>query len=282
MTRSFLTREDKATLDAHTAPAMNKVSVILICQDEESRIRSCLESVSWADEIVVVDSGSTDKTLEIAREYTRNIHIQSDWQGFGPQKRFAEEQASHDWIFSIDADEIVSEELKRGIIDALKKTDERAVYRVNRLTSFCGKMIRHSGWHPDWIVRLYNKKHYHFNDEIVHEQVACKGAKATNLPGYLYHNTLESLDDYIDKRNRYARAWAENRLKKGRSASIFDIVTRPPFAFVKHYFLKLGFLDGFQGFLISVIQAQYTFNKYCILKYLRELPNEPGIERDRP
>lgn len=245
----------------------NKISVTIICKNEESRIRKCLDSVSWVDEIVVVDSGSTDKTLDIVGEYTDKIVINKDWPGFGLQKKLAVNTASNDWILSLDSDEVVSDELRDEIQDLMTKLDDKTVYRLNRLTSFCHKFIRHSGWHPDRIVRLFNKRYYNFNDAPIHEAVDCKSAKRVDLKGKLFHFTFESLEDYMDKRNSYARSWAENQYKKGKKVRVISIVVHSLFAFIRHYFIRLGILDGYHGFLISVIQMQYTFNKYNFLKF---------------
>lgn len=243
----------------------NKISVVIICKDEAKRIRRCLESVCWADEIVIVDSGSADKTLDIAREFTENIFDHHDWQGFGCQRRIAEDKASNDWILAIDSDEVLSLELQQEIKSVIESADENEVFRLNRLTHFCGKFIRHSGWYPDRIVRLYNKKKYRYNDAFVHEAVACKGAKIIDLKGMFFHYTADSLKEYIDKRNRYADAWAKRQQDKGKRAYILQILARPIFAFFRHYIFRLGFLDGYHGFLIAVIQMQYTFNKYNFL-----------------
>jgi len=245
----------------------NKLSVTIICKNEATRIKRCLESVQWADEIVVVDSGSTDKTLDVVAEYTDKIFINSDWPGFGLQKRLAVDKASNNWILALDSDEVISEELKQEILQCLSSADEKTVFRLNRLTYFCGKFIYHSGWHPDKIVRLFNKKYYQYNDKPVHESVECEQAKKVDLKGKLYHYTFESLEVYINKRNQYAKAWAENQYKKGRHTSIFEITTHTLFAFIRHYIIRLGILDGYHGFLISVIQMQYTFNKYNFLKF---------------
>ncbi|MCW9013583.1 MAG: glycosyltransferase family 2 protein [Gammaproteobacteria bacterium] len=252
----------------------NKISVIIICKNEEQRIRRCLDSVSWVDEIVVVDSGSTDKTLEIVKEYTDCIFINEDWQGFGPQKQLAESKASNNWILALDSDEVVSDELREEIISIIEDADEKVVYRVNRLTSFCNKFIKHSGWHPDRIVRLYNKKHYHYNDKFVHESVACKNAKKIDLKGKLLHYTFQSLEEYMDKRNAYAKAWAESQFKKGRKTNVAEMLARTFFAFIRHYIIRLGVLDGYHGFLISVIQMQYTFNKYNFLMFKDNKKND--------
>jgi (heptosyl)LPS beta-1,4-glucosyltransferase len=245
----------------------HKISAVIICKNEEKRIRRCLESIKWADEIVLLDSGSTDKTLSIAKEYTNKIFVNTDWQGFGPQKRLAESHATHDWILAIDSDEVVSDELRCEILEKIKSASENDVFRFNRLTHFCGKYIKHSGWHPDRIVRLYNKKIYHYNDAFVHETVNCKGANKIDLKGTLFHYTLDSLEEYIDKRNRYAKAWAENQYEMGRRTNFIEAILHSLFAFIRHYILRLGFLDGYHGFMVSVIQMQYTFNKYNFLMF---------------
>jgi len=149
----------------------------------------------------------------------------------------------------------------------IKSADEKVVFRLNRLTHFCGKFIKHSGWHPDRIVRLYNKKHYHYNDSNVHESVNCNGAKKINLKGAFFHYTLDTLETYINKRNGYAKAWAENKYKEGRRTNFIEAILHSLFAFIRHYILRLGFLDGYHGFLVSVIQMQYTFNKYNFLLF---------------
>lgn len=245
----------------------SKLSVTIICKNEESRIRKCLESIVWVDEIVVVDSGSTDKTLDIVAEYTDKIFINNDWPGFGLQKRMAVDKATNDWVLALDSDEVVSDILKEEILECMLEADEKTVYRVNRLTNFCDKFIYHSGWHPDRIVRLFNKKFYTYNDKFVHETVECNGAKRIDLKGKLFHYTFESLEEYVDKRNSYAKAWAESQYNNGRSANVFKIIGHSLFAFIRHYIIRLGVLDGYHGFLISVIQMQYTFNKYNFLMF---------------
>jgi len=248
----------------------SKLSVTIICKNEEAIIRRCLESVSWVDEIVVVDSGSTDKTLEIVAEFTDKIYSNTEWPGFGLQKRLAVEKASNEWVLALDSDEVVSDELRDEIIELLPEINEDYVYRVNRLTHFCNKFIYHSGWHPDRIVRLFNKNHYTYNDKYVHETVDSKSAKKIDLQGKLYHYTFESLEEYMNKRNSYAKAWADSQYKKGRKTSTLGIIGHSFFAFIRHYIIRLGVLDGYHGFLISIIQMQYTFNKYNFLRFRYE------------
>lgn len=244
-----------------------KISVTIICKNEAKRIRRCLESVAWADEIVVVDSGSTDETLEIAKEFTDSIYEHHDWQGFGFQRRVAEDKAVNDWILAIDSDEVMTPELQEEIQSVIDQASDGDVFRFNRLTHFCGKFIKHSGWYPDRIVRLYNKNKYRYNKAFVHESVSCAGAKRIDLQSTLYHFTADTLEQYINKRNRYAEAWAVRQFEKGKRATKLQIIIRPLFAFIRHYILRLGVLDGYHGFLISVIQMQYTFNKYNFLLF---------------
>ena len=247
---------------------MPKLSVCIICKNEQSRIEACLSSVSWADEIVLLDSGSNDKTLELAAKYTDKIHTNIDWQGFGLQKSRAAELASHDWVLSIDCDEIVTDSLKIEILAQLEKVTPDQVIVLNRLTHFCGQFVYHSGWHPDPIVRIYNKTKYGFNHNLVHESVKCDNAPRVQLKSKLEHYTFEGLDKYLAKRNSYAKIWAEERFKKGKSASSLKALSSAAFAFIRHYILRLGFLDGRVGLLISVIQMQYSFNKYMMLALL--------------
>ena len=245
----------------------NKISVCIICKNEESKIEACLQSVSWADEIVVVDSGSTDRTLDIVKKYTDKVFVREDWPGFGEQKRRAEALASNDWIFSIDADEVVPETLALEIQTALKSANVEQVLSVNRLTHFCGEFVYHSGWYPDKLPRIYNRSRYRYNQKMVHESLECKGAPIIDLQHNLLHYTFSDLSSYLQKRTRYAEAWAQEKNNKGKKGSLLNGLVAAVFAFTRHYFLRCGFLDGRIGFLIAAIQVQYTFNKYALLKF---------------
>lgn len=241
---------------------MPKLSVCIICKNEEAKIENCLQSVTWADEIVLVDSGSTDKTLTLAAKYTDKIFIREDWDGFGEQRRRAEEYASNDWILAIDSDEVISEKLANEIQSHLSQLTEQSVLVLNRLSQFCGKFIYHSGWHPDPIVRIYNKQHYQYNQNLVHESVDCKGAKKVKLKEKLLHYTFDTVEQYQTKIDRYAVDWAEDRFRKGKKISIFRPYTSALFAFIRHFIFRLGFLDGIAGLKISNIQMRYTYDKY--------------------
>ena len=247
---------------------MPKISVVIITYNEEGNIKHCLESIKTiTDEIVIVDSYSTDNTEKICKEYKTRF-IKHKFEGHIEQKNWAAQQAKHQYILSLDADEVISEELQKSISE-IKNNLSYDGYFVNRLNNYCGKWIKHSGWYPDRVVRLYNKKNYHYNDAYVHESVSCDGAKVLDLTSDLYHYTVNTLDEYIAKRNRYAQDWAKRQYDKGKRASIAQIMLHPLFAFIRHYILRLGILDGYHGFLIAVIQMQYTFNKYNFLYFMK-------------
>jgi len=245
--------------------ARNRLSACILCKNAQERLGRCLASVAFADEIVVLDSGSTDDTLDIARQFTEKVFICNDWPGFGEQRRRVEEFAGNDWILMIDSDEEVSEPLCREIQKSLATATPGQVFRINRLTFFCGRFIRHSGWYPDKISRLYNKRQYRYDRKRVHESLDCKGAELIDLTGDLLHYTAMDLSEYLHKRLQYAEAWAEEHHANGRKSGLLQAVFSSGFAFIRHYFLRAGFLDGKAGFLIAAIQMQYTFNKYILL-----------------
>ena len=244
-----------------------KLSVCIICKNEEDTIERCLESVKWADEIIVLDSGSTDETRAIANKYTDKVFVRDDWQGFGEQRRRAEALATNDWIFAIDCDEVVSESLKEEIITTLAKCNEKNILKLNRLTHFCGQFIRHSGWYPDRIARIYNKKITGYNQNLVHESIVMLDCKPIELKENILHFQYEDIFGYMNKRNHYAHIGAEQMEKKGKKPSLLKASSSAFFAFIRHYFLRRGFLDGKAGFVIAVIQSQYSFNKYLFAYY---------------
>jgi len=233
--------------------------------NEQDSLADCLSSVVFADEIIVLDSGSTDGTLDIAHQFTEKVFVRDDWCGFGEQRRRLEDLASHDWVLMVDSDEVVSDQLRTEILKYLQTATSKQVFRVNRLTYFCGQYIYHSGWHPDKISRLYNRKQYRYNSNLVHESLDCKGAELIELPGNLLHYPFSDLSSYLQKRTKYANAWAEEKYIQGKNSSFIKAFISSIFAFIRHYVLRAGFLDGKVGFLIAVIQMQYTFNKNVLL-----------------
>ena len=163
----------------------NKLSAGIICKNEQDKLADCLASVAFADEIIVLDSGSTDNTLDIAHRFTDKVFVRDDWRGFGEQRRRVEDLASHDWILMVDSDEVVSDQLRTEILKCLQTATPKQVFRANRLTYFCGQYIQHSGWYPDKIDRLYNRQQYRYNRNLVHESLDCKGADQVEMSGHL-------------------------------------------------------------------------------------------------
>ncbi|MET4026617.1 (heptosyl)LPS beta-1,4-glucosyltransferase [Marinobacter sp. MBR-99] len=242
-----------------------KLSAVLITKNAGPDFAKCLESLGFADEIVILDSGSTDDTLSIAEQFGARIFQSTDWPGFGPQRQRAQSHARGEWLFWIDTDEVVTEELAKSIQDAVGQASENSVFQVKRLSWFFGRFIRHSGWYPDKVVRLYRRDAYGYDDALVHEKVDCPGASVKTLNGDLLHYTATNFAEYMAKSVRYAEDWAEGRARRGKTASLFSACTHSAGAFVRKYILQRGFLDGRHGFLLAVTTAIYAFNKYAAL-----------------
>jgi glycosyltransferase involved in cell wall biosynthesis len=242
---------------------MAKLSVIIITKNESANIRACLESVAWADEIIVVDSASTDGTLEIAREFTPQVHVHADWPGFGAQKNRALDYAGKDWVLSLDADERVTPELRAEIEAAL--LDARADgYEIPRLSSFCGRFMRHSGWHPDYVLRLFRRGKARFSDALVHESVELQGS-AARLRQPLLHYSYRDFEDVLSKLNSYSSAASAMLQRKGKKGSLLQAIGHGLWAFIRTYFLRAGFLDGREGFMLAVMNAENSYYRYIKL-----------------
>lgn len=237
-----------------------KISATIIVKNEERNIGPCLDSLGFADEIVVVDSGSIDRTAEICRAHPKVRYTERPWLGFGRQKNLAAELAANDWIFSIDADERVSERLTASI--AAADFASFCAFRVARENYFGERWIRHCGWYPDYTLRLFDRTRGAFSEREVHEAVVCRGPVGT-LDGNLVHRTYDGVADYLRRMDRYSTLAAEQMLKEGRIPGIVTPVVRPVFTFFKMYLLKQGFREGYHGFLLSVLYACYTFSKYA-------------------
>lgn len=244
---------------------MANLSVIIITKNEAHNIRACLESVAWSDEIIVVDSGSSDATVEICRELGAKVYVH-DWQGFGIQKNRALSYARNEWIFSIDADERVDSELRLEIAQALEKNSEDGYY-VPRLSQFCGRYIRHCGWYPDYVLRLFKRTKGRFSADVVHERVILEG-HAGKLASPLLHYSYLNKTDVQRKTEQYAMAGAMQMFRNGRTAVLADAPISAGWAFVRTYILRFGFLDGTAGFNIAVMNAKTTYLKYKQLKIL--------------
>ncbi len=235
----------------------NKLSSVLIVKNEAANIERCLKSLSFADEIVVLDTGSTDNTVEICKKYTDKIYTLDKWEGFGKAKQTAVNYAKYDWILSIDADEVVTSELAEKIHIILNNPDSDA-YAIKRNSFYLGKMIKHSGWNKDYPKRLFNKKKSHFNDAKVHESVIVNGKLGT-IEETILHYTYPTINSHIKKIIQYSDLSAQSSKK---SSNLFIAILRGKIKFLKMYFLQLGILDGREGLILALISSFSVFTKY--------------------
>jgi len=243
-----------------------KLSVIIITKNEQDLIRDCLQSISWADEIIVVDSGSTDSTLEICREYTKNILINKDWQGFGYQKNLALQQATGYWVLSIDADERVTADLKQQIQQAINAGSHIA-YEMPRLAYFLGKEMRHGGWWPDHVLRLFLREQGQFSNDIVHERVIVKDTIG-RLNSPLLHYSYTSLEQVLVKNDSYSTAAAIKAHALGQHSSLGKAIVRAGWTFLRAYIIRAGFLDGKEGFIAALSKSEETYYRHLKLSYM--------------
>ena len=253
---------------------MKKISVAIITKNEEANIRGCLESVRWADDIVVVDSGSTDQTLKICGQFPVRV-FEEEWKGFARQKNSAIAKTRHEWILSLDADERVTEKLKEEIDQTLHSDPPVDGYLVARKNFFLGRWIKHCGWYPDHNLRLFRKERGSFVEREVHEKATVKG-EVRCLKEPLEHYTYRTLSDFIQRTDRYSSLAAREMWREGRRFRRADLLFRPPYTFFQMYLLRAGFLEGHWGFLLSVLYSFYTFAKYSKLKEIH------GLEDSRP
>lgn len=233
-----------------------RVSVTVITWNEEERLRRCLESVAWADEIVVVDAGSEDKTVEIARGFTDHVLVRP-WDGFAPQKNFAVERASGEWVLSLDADEEVSPELAVEIRRVIAAPSAEG-YAMPRRNIFWGRWVRHGLLYPDWQVRLFRRGRGRFVERQVHESVEVDG-RVDRLAGALVHRSYRDVADFVARTNRYTTLAADEWVRRGRPVRGTDLIVRPAGRFLSMYVAHAGFLDGWRGFLLAVLYAYYVF-----------------------
>ncbi len=246
--------------------AGNKITAVIIARDEAHAIAACLESVSFADEIVLVDSGSKDETPSIAKRFGARV-IHQEWLGFGAQKQFAVEQASHDWILSIDADERVSLKLQESILQAVTAPRAHA-FKMPRRNRFMGRWLRHGEGYPDYNLRLFHRDHARWSEDAVHEHVLARG-KIQPLKGDLLHETEDGIEDYLRKQNHYTSLQAQILFAGGKKAGFTKLIVSPLVRFVKFYFFRLGFLDGLPGLVHILIGCFNSFTKYAKLREFR-------------
>lgn len=243
---------------------MASVSAILITKNEIQNLPACLEGLSWCIEIIVVDSGSTDGSVTLARRLGARVESRPDWAGFGPQKNRALNLAQGDWVFSIDADERVTPALAEEIQSAVQCADAPDAFSLPRLSSYCGQYMRHGGWYPDRVVRLFRRGKARFSDDIVHESVQVQG-RVGQLHNDLIHISYRSLEDVLEKMNRYSSAGAEKLATRGRRASLATALGKSLWAFIRTYVIRRGFLDGRLGFVLACGIAHETWYRYLKL-----------------
>jgi glycosyltransferase involved in cell wall biosynthesis len=253
-----------------------KVSAIVVCFNEEDTIRDCLESLRWCDEIVVVDSFSTDRTVDICRQYTDRV-IQREWAGYQDQKAFAHTQTTNDWVLVVDSDERISVELKEEIQQALSGDQDRyAGYSMPRLVFFLGRWWQRGGWYPDYKIRLFRCDRANWVGSEPHDSVAVNG-KVRRLRHPIYHFSYRNIDDHLQRINRFTSISSSELKKKGNRWRGTDALGRPLARFFRSYILERGFLEGFAGFYVAVTAAVYVFLKYA---KLWELELEERNKRD--
>lgn len=247
---------------------MTNLSVVIITLNEERNIGRCLQSVAGiADDIVVVDSGSTDRTAEICLKHGVRF-ITHQWLGFADTKNFANSEAKYPLILSLDADEALSEQLIASI-KAVKETEVSSAFSMNRMTNYCGQWIRHCGWYPDRKIRLFNRDKARWTGLFIHETLSLdSGVAVQHLEGDLLHYSYYSTAGHISQANRFTDLTAQDAFSKGENGTLVKILFKPPVRFVRDYFFRLGFLDGYYGYIICRISAQATFFKYIKLRQL--------------
>ncbi len=253
---------------------MKRLSAIVITRNEERNIAACLDTVAFADEVVVVDSGSTDATVALARGRGAIVVCTDDWPGFGPQKNRALDHATGDWVFSIDADERVTPELRASILEAIAQPRFDA-YELDRRSSYCGQYMRHSGWSPDRVVRLVRRGTARFSDSLVHERLVPSGPYG-RLQGLLLHESMRDFESVIDKLDRYSTAGARMLMARGVKGSLGKSLGHGLWAFLRTYVLRLGFLDGRLGLALAISNAEGTYYRYMKLWLMqRQASEEP-------
>lgn len=243
-----------------------KISAVIIAKNEEKSIAAAIQSVTWADELIVVDSESTDRTREIAESLGAKVIVR-EWLGFSAQKQFAVDQAANDWIFSLDADESVSDELRREILTIKDSKNSTDGYKIPRLSFYIDRPIRHGGWYPDWQLRLFDRSKGVWKDVLVHESFQMKpGSEIAKLNGDIIHRSVENAAQHHRMiGERYAPLAARQMLADGRRTSIARIVFAGWISFIQTYFIKAGFLDGFPGFCVAYFAGHHAFMKHLIL-----------------
>ncbi|MBS1154244.1 MAG: biosynthesis protein [Proteobacteria bacterium] len=247
---------------------MPSIGVAIITKNAAAHLDACLAALSWVDRIVVLDSGSTDNTLDIAHNHNVEIHQTRDWPGFGIQKNRCLALLDTDWILALDADEVLTKEL----VDEIRSTlaaPQTDVYALPRLSNYCGRWIHHSGWRPDFVYRLFKRGAARYSEDLVHERLVFTGS-ALRLRNHMLHYSFDDLDQVLAKVNSYSTAGAKQRQQRGQQASLGKAIWHGLLAFVRSYIFRRGFMDGREGFILAVSNAEGTYYRYLKLMYLNE------------
>ena len=251
------------------------LGVAIITFNAAARLAQCLEALSFADEVVIIDGGSTDGTAQIAESHGARVIVERTWPGFGPQKNRAVQALDTDWILSIDADEIVSPELAGSIRQTIRQSTHD-IYAVDRLSSFCGQWIHHSGWYPDWIPRLFRRGAARFSDDLVHERLVFD-TPVGRLDGKLLHYSYENFETVLRKLDSYSTAGAQQRHAAGQQATFTKAVARGTWAFIRTYLLRQGFRDGRAGWMIAMFNAETVYYRFLKLAQLNRQRNRSSL-----
>lgn len=250
-----------------------RLSVVVITRNEQLNIESCLRSVEFADELVVVDNTSSDQTADLARQRGAKVAVTPDWPGFGPQKNRALDLATGDWVLSLDADERVTPELRQEILTVIARADAADCYSIPRSSCFCGRFIRHSGWTPDYVDRLFKRGSARFSDDLVHERLVHRG-QSQPLKNALLHYSHRSFSDVLTKIDRYSTASAQQAWGRGKRSSVWGAVGHGLWAFVRTYVFKAGFLDGGHGLALAIANAEGSYYRHIKLWQLAQPANQ--------
>ena len=255
-------------------PDRPSLSVVIAAKNEERNIAECVAGASFADEVIVLDSGSSDRTVELARAAGAQV-VETDWPGYGPQQRRGFALARSEWVLSLDADERITPALRDEIVAAISRTEHDG-YWMPRLSELCGRFIHHGGWRPDYTLRLGRRAKSDFSTHFLHAHMTVDGSLG-RLQNSLVHYSYADLSDLLDKLNRYSSGHARDMADNGRDASLGSAVAHGLWAFVRTYLLRLAFLDGGHGLMLAIYNAEYTYYKYLKLAHLRRPPVRPSV-----
>ena len=259
---------------------MARLTVTVITRNEADNLAAALASVAFADEIIVVDSESTDNTVAIARRFTDRVEVRA-WPGYLAQKNYAASRASHDWVLSIDADERVTPELSASIRQSLEQPPPHAAFRMKRVTRHLGRWIRSTDWYPDYQTRLYDRRSAEWTGKYVHEALTPRGSIG-DLSGELQHHPYRNVSDHLATIDRYTSLAAQQMHEDGRKAGLLQLAGHPPLAFLRNYIARGGITDGSAGFIISALNAYYVFLKFAKLRELQTENPEPRTLNPAP